>query len=68
MNPWDDELCGICYKPFSARSWENRHSVPSWHPAAGRDCHAKCCPSAYCKAISKTQAAQRKAKYIGATP
>ena len=64
MNPWQDELCGICLKPFSERSWEKRHNIPAWHPAAGRDCHDKCCPSANCQAAYKARKPKKEQPHV----
>jgi hypothetical protein len=41
----DYGLCQICFKPFTARSWDQRHSI--WY--SGEDCHAACCPDARCR-------------------
>jgi hypothetical protein len=67
MNAWDDVLCQICFKPFTELTWENRHTIPDWHNAAGGDCHARCCPHPACRqwrkdAADKRQAAKEKAR------
>lgn len=28
---WKGALCQICLHGYTAKSWENRHSIPDWH-------------------------------------
>jgi len=46
---WDGVLCQICFKPFTARTWDERHTIPAWHNSGGEDCHAHCCPHPACR-------------------
>lgn len=50
MNDWDDVLCHICYRPYTERTWENRHTIPEWHTPGGEECHERCCPHPVCRA------------------
>ena len=52
----DYGLCQICFKPFTERTWESRHSI--WY--SGEDCHAACCPSVDCRFERDARAAARK--------
>ena len=68
MNDWDDALCQICFKPFTERTWANRHTITDWHNAAGGDCHARCCPNLDCREARKAAAVERKAAKAMVTP
>jgi len=58
---WQGQTCAICGGGFSARSWDERHTVPSG-PHAGEDCHARCCPAPECRVSRRQrQLAQREA-------
>ena len=37
---WKYERCAVCLKPFTAKSWENRHDFIYDNE---RSVHAKCC-------------------------
>lgn len=52
----DNGLCQICFKPFTERAWESRHTI--WY--SGEDCHAACCPSVDCRSARNARAAARK--------
>ena len=41
MNDWDGILCSVCRQPFTAKSWEDRHTNPF---DGESDCHRRCCP------------------------
>ena len=45
---WSGIDCPVCGKPFTAASWDTRHTVP-FGRHAGEDCHARCCPAPDCK-------------------
>lgn len=57
-NDWDGVICPICGKGFTAKAWDERHTVP-FGRHQGEDCHARCCPHPDC-VWARTQA--RKAK------
>jgi len=57
MNDWDGALCAVCRKPFTAASWDKRHTDPR---DSERDCHEACCP--LCR--SEVAAEKREAKKV----
>ena len=42
-----DEICYVCNEPFTAREWDERHTVENIY-----DCHSYCCPE--CNSADKT--------------
>lgn len=61
MNDWDGILCSECNKPFTAKSWDKRHTNPRDRES---DCHAECCPR--CRLIVAQEKRDAKAATVTA--